>query len=107
MVPPNRRLDVPGDLLGAREVPFATVRDVEVALLDPARLKTVREAAKRRHDFAAHPAVQLEVRRNEDCLGTTTERLHARHCGSQSIAPGLVARRQDDAAWMLAGIRAD
>src|SRR6266508_443748 len=107
MVPPYRGLDVPCDLLGAGEVPVAPVRDVEVALLDPARLEPVREAAKRRHDFASHPAVQLEVRRHEDCLGTPAERLHARHRGPQPVASGLVARREDDAAWMLTGIRAD
>src|SRR6266508_2178839 len=107
MVPPYRGLDVPCDLLGAGEVPVAPVRDVEVALLDPARLEPVREAAKGRHDFAAHPVVQLEVRRHEDCIGTPAERLYAGHRGPQAVAPGLVARGEDDAAWMLAGIRAD
>src|SRR6266571_5710969 len=106
MVPPYRGLDVPCDLLSAGEVPVAPVRDVEVALLDPARLEPVREAAEGGHDFSAHPAVQFEVRRNEDGLGTPTERLHAGHRGPQPVAPGLVTRREDDASWMLAGIRA-
>src|SRR6266571_1969458 len=107
MFPPDRGLDVPCDFLSAGEVPVAPVRDVEVALLDPARLEAVREAAEGRHDFAAHPAVQLEVRRHEDGLGTPTERLHAGHRGPQAVAPGLVACGEDDAARMLARIRAD
>src|SRR2546430_13049468 len=57
-----------------------------------------------RSDLAAHAAVELEVRGDEDRVRTQANGLHARHRGPNAELPRFVARGEDDAARMLVGI---
>src|SRR2546430_12361960 len=49
-----------------------------------------------RSDLAAHAAVELEVRGDEDRVRTQANGLHARHRGPNAELPRFVARGEED-----------
>src|SRR5207247_1921862 len=84
-----------------------TVLHIEVALLDPGGLEVVGEPPQEFHDLAAHTAIELEVRGDEDGVGAQPNRLDTRHRRPHAEFPRFVARGEDDASRMLARIGPD
>src|SRR6266571_5469428 len=104
---PDRGLDLPGKVPSSAVIAATTGRHIEVALFDPGGLEVVGELAQEFHDLAAHAAIELEVRRDEDSIGAQPNRLDARHRRPDAEFPRFVARGEDDASGMLARIGPD
>src|SRR5207249_9940659 len=78
---PDRGLDLPRQVPCAGIASAAPLRDIEVPLLDPRWLKMVRESAEEFHNLAARAPVEFEMRRDEDHIRATPQRLDRGHRG--------------------------
>src|SRR5947208_14650038 len=103
----ERGLELHGEFPSPVVVAATTGRHIEVALLDPGGLEVVGEPPQEFHDLAAHTAIELEVRGDEDGVGAQPNRLDTRHRRPHAEFPRFVARGEDDASGMLARIGPD